>query len=459
MSAFLITGRGGSGKSTIAAELARRGYKALDGDNIPGLSRWEDTATGRPVEVDFHGFVDYTKVAWNWESEVLKKVISANTQDQEPFFLCGSASNQANLYDGFATVFVLELDSKTHRERLSFRDSAYGKDLKMMSELIDKHQSLVKELAQAGAIVVNVNQSLEKAVDDILDHVNKSDTPIQPKPATFREALDAATKFLSSVENAGGRLDAELLLAYVLKRDRVWLRAHDDELLTDFQAADFEYLVSRRSEHVPIVHLTGTREFYGLDFAITPEVLTPRVETEQMVEWAVETTPQGDRLIDVGTGSGAIAVAIAVHRPDLKITATDISETELAVARANAKTHGIDLNFRVADLWEGAVDVGADSDTPAKFDTIVTNLPYLQNDADLMPEVRREPAVALFGGPDGLDLYRRFLADLPKHLAFGGHLYTECDPWQHESLITEAAKVGLKPLRQGYFILEFELSQ
>jgi release factor glutamine methyltransferase len=273
-------------------------------------------------------------------------------------------------------------------------------------------------------------------------------------PATIREALDAATKFLSSVENAGGRLDAELLLAYVLKRDRVWLRAHDDETLTDFQAADFEYLISRRSEHVPVVHLTGTREFYGLDFTITPEVLTPRVETEQMVEWAVETTPQGGRLIDVGTGSGAIAVAIAVHRPDLHVTATDISETELAVARGNAKTHGVDLDFRVADLWEGA----ASADAP-KFDTIVTNLPYLQNDADLMPEVRREPAVALFGGPDGLDLYRRFLADLPKHLTVGGHLYTECDPWQHESLIAEAAKVGLEPLRQGYFILEFELSQ
>ena len=270
----------------------------------------------------------------------------------------------------------------------------------------------------------------------------------------IREALDAAAKFLTSVENAGGRLDAELLLGYVLRRDRVWLIAHDDEILTPFQVADFESLISRRSEHVPLVHLTGTREFYGLDFAVTPDVLTPRVETEQMVEWAIETAPRGGRLIDIGTGSGAIAVAIAHNRPDLHITATDISERELNVARANAKTHGVDINFVTADLWDG---VDAAQQPPVVFDTIVTNLPYLRNDADLMPEVRREPAVALFGGPDGLDLYRRFLADLPKHLVTGGRLYTECDPWQHEALIAEAAKVGLKPLRQGYFILEFEL--
>ena len=269
---------------------------------------------------------------------------------------------------------------------------------------------------------------------------------------TIREALDAAIEFLSSIENAGGKLDAELLLAYVLRRDRVWLIAHDDEILTDFQVADFESLVSRRSEHVPIVHLTGSREFYNLDFDITPDVLTPRVETEQMVEWAIETAPSGGHLIDIGTGSGAIAVAIAVHRPDLTITATDISEHELVVARGNIKKHDVHVELVQSDLWSAFTD-----EAEPRFDTIVTNLPYLQDDADLMPEVKREPAIALFGGPDGLDLYRRFLADLPKHLKSGGRLYTECDPWQHEALIAEAARYGLKPQRQGYFILEFVL--
>jgi release factor glutamine methyltransferase len=209
-------------------------------------------------------------------------------------------------------------------------------------------------------------------------------------------------------------------------------------------------LIIRRANREPLVHITGTREFYGLDMEITPDVLTPRVETEQMVEWAIKYAPKDSRLIDIGTGSGAIAIAIAKHRPDLHITATDISERELAVARRNATQHNTKIDLIEADLWD-KVD--------GKFDTIVTNLPYLSDDADLMPEVKREPAVALFGGPDGLDLYRRFLAALPDHLSPGGYLFTECDPWQHEALTAEAAKHGLEPVEAGYFILGFQLKR
>jgi release factor glutamine methyltransferase len=277
------------------------------------------------------------------------------------------------------------------------------------------------------------------------------------EPTTVTEALTAAVKFLTGKKISGAHLDAELLLGYVMQRDRAWLKAHDDAELTQFQVADFEALISRRSEHIPIVHLTGTREFYGLDMAVTPDVLTPRMETEQMVEWATKYAPRDSRLIDVGTGSGAIAVAIGVHRPDLAITGTDISERELAVAQRNAKHHGIKLELVKSDLWSAFEGTLLNEDRPRnRWDTVVTNLPYLADDADLMPEVRREPAVALFGGPDGLDLYRRFLAGIPRHLAPGGYLFTECDPWQHEALISEAAKVGLKPIEQGYFILGFQ---
>ncbi|HSX01532.1 MAG TPA: peptide chain release factor N(5)-glutamine methyltransferase [Candidatus Saccharimonas sp.] len=267
---------------------------------------------------------------------------------------------------------------------------------------------------------------------------------------TIREALTAAIKFLESKDIPGARLDAELLLAHTLHQSRAWLLAHDDTRLTHFQAADFEAFISRRSEHIPVVHLTGTREFYGLDFAITPDVLTPRVETEQMVDWAIKYAPPSSRLIDIGTGSGAIAIAIAHHRPDLHITASEVSPAALAVARRNAKTHGTTITFVESDLW---------TKVSGQFDTVVTNLPYLQDDAELMPEVTREPAVALFGGPDGLDLYRHFLQGLPRHLATGGHLFTECDPWQHEALIAEAAKTGLTPIEQGYFILGFRFTK
>jgi release factor glutamine methyltransferase len=267
--------------------------------------------------------------------------------------------------------------------------------------------------------------------------------------STVREALSAAIKFLETQKISGARLDTELLLAHAMRKDRTWLLAHDDAELTTFQEADFESFISRRSEHVPVVHLTGTREFYGLDFAITPDVLTPRVETEQMVEWAVKHAPKNSRLIDIGTGSGAIAVAIARHRPDLAITATEVSPAALKVARANAKTHDADIAFVESNLWDKV---------SGQFETVVTNLPYLRDDAELMPEVTKEPAVALFGGADGLDLYRRFIAGLPQHLTPGGFLFTECDPWQHEDLIAEAQKSNLAPIEQGYFILGFTRS-
>ena len=266
--------------------------------------------------------------------------------------------------------------------------------------------------------------------------------------STVREALDAAITFLESQQITGARLDSELLLAYAMHQDRAWLLAHGDDEIPTHQATDFESLISRRSEHIPVVHLTGTREFYGLDIDITPDVLTPRVETEQMVEWAIKYAPKGSRLIDIGTGSGAIAIAIAAHRPDLHITATEITDEALAVATRNNKKHHATIEIIKSDLWENVT---------GKYDTIVTNLPYLREDADLMPEVRKEPAVALFGGQDGLDLYRRFLKDLPAHLSPGGFLFTECDPWQHEDLIKEAGIAGLSPIEQGYFILGFQL--
>lgn len=267
---------------------------------------------------------------------------------------------------------------------------------------------------------------------------------------TIAEALAAAITFLESKDISGARLDAELLLAHTVRKNRAWVLAHTNDALSSHQAADFESFISRRSERIPVVHLTGNREFYALDFEITSDVLTPRVETEAMVEWAIQYSPKNSKLIDIGTGSGAIAVAIAIHRPDLGITATDITEEALAVARRNTKTHGTSITLVKSDLWEHVHE---------SFNTIVTNLPYLRTDADLMPEVRKEPAIALFGGDDGLDLYRRFLLDLPEHLIPGGYLFTECDPWQHEAIIAQAAKFGLVPIEQGYFILGFQLKK
>lgn len=268
---------------------------------------------------------------------------------------------------------------------------------------------------------------------------------------TIRHALNKAVTRLEQAKISGAHLDSELIMAYVFGRDRAWILAHDDTELDQPQLEQFDALVNRRFNREPLVHLTGTREFYGLNFKITPDVLTPRAETEQMVEWTIKYAPKNSALIDIGTGSGALAIAIAKHRPDLAITATDLSERELAVARRNAQTHRMSIEFIASDLFAAPVLANR------TFATVVTNLPYLADDADLMPEVKREPAIALFGGPDGLGLYRRFLAQLPAHLAPDGFLFTESDPWQHETLITAAESAHLRPIEQGYFILCFQM--
>jgi release factor glutamine methyltransferase len=270
---------------------------------------------------------------------------------------------------------------------------------------------------------------------------------------TIRHAMNQAVHRLEEAKIPSAHLDSELIVAYVMGRDRAWLLAHDDTEIDTPQLELFDALINRRFNREPLVHITGVREFYGLEFEITPDVLTPRVETEQIVEWAIKYAPKNSSLIDIGTGCGALAVAIKHARSDLTITATDISELALTVARRNASRHQATVEFIASDLFN------APALSDRTFGAIVTNLPYLADDADLMPEVQREPTVALFGGPDGLGLYRRFLDQLPRHLTPGGYLFTESDPWQHEALTSAAATIGLTPIEQGYFILGFQLNK
>lgn len=264
---------------------------------------------------------------------------------------------------------------------------------------------------------------------------------------TLAQATKVYVAKLTAAGVQGAKLDAELLIAYVTGKNRAWVLAHPEESLTTTQTTQLEQLVAKRAARHPLVHLTGNREFYGLNFAITPDVLTPRVETEQMVEWVIADAPKNARCIDIGTGSGAIAVAIVKHRPDIEMWATDVTDEALAVAKRNIKAHSVEVKLLKSDLFE-RVD--------AKFDVVATNLPYLQDDADLMPEVQKEPAVALHGGKDGLTLYRRFLKQLPAHLKPDGKLYTECDPWQQADLAETAAEQGLAKIRENYFIMGFQ---
>jgi release factor glutamine methyltransferase len=270
---------------------------------------------------------------------------------------------------------------------------------------------------------------------------------------TVKEALSMAKSKFEQVDIKSARLDSEILLASVLKKDKEWLITHDNDELSAKQQLVFNKFVERRLDREPVCYITNKLDFYGIDFYVDNRVLSPRVETELIAEEAIKNAPKNSKLIDLGTGSGAIAVAIAKHRSDLEITATEISEEAMEVAKLNAKNIlGKDskIKFIMADVWEG-VD-GA-------FDTIVTNLPYVSEDykPNMKPEVLKEPAVALFGGKgDGLDLYRKFYSDIKRHINPDSKIYHESDPWQHEGLKALAEAEGLKPILEEYLILGFQ---
>lgn len=249
---------------------------------------------------------------------------------------------------------------------------------------------------------------------------------------TVRAAVDAAAQRIA-------RRDAELLLLDLLGRDRTWLHLHADDALTEVldgaQLAAFEQRVTRRAQQEPVQHITGTQEFFGLPLRVTAATLIPRPETEHLVEAVLEwsrTEADGSvarplRIVDIGTGSGAIALALARHLPQAQLTALDLSEAALEVARSNAVALG--LTDRVQLLHSDLLSaLGAELAAGTRFDAIVSNPPYipLSDAPTLAAEVRAyEPHTALFSGADGLDHYRRILPAARAALRAGGLLALE----------------------------------
>lgn len=231
---------------------------------------------------------------------------------------------------------------------------------------------------------------------------------------TLRDALAAAAAL------GLDRLDAQLLLLHVLGRaadDRGWLLAHDTDNFDAAAQARFDDLCRRRRAGEPVAYLTGEKEFYGLPLAVDARVLVPRPDTETVVEWALEVLRDrvAPRVIDLGTGSGAIALAIQSQRPDAQVEAVDRSADALAVARSNAQRLGLGVRFRQASWLEGA----------GTYDLVVSNPPYIAEDDPHLPALRHEPREALAAGRDGLDDLRTIVAAAPAHLAPGGWLLLE----------------------------------
>ena len=236
---------------------------------------------------------------------------------------------------------------------------------------------------------------------------------------TIREALRSAVERLELHHVSNARLTAELLLAHSLSVEREYLYAHDDRVLVDPESQALEDLLYDRIGGVPLQYIVGRQEFYGRYFSVNPAVLIPRPETEYIVEAVLETSPRFSRIMDVGTGSGCIAVTLALEIPPAQVFAADISEVALRVARVNAASLGAQVGFVCMDVLDAV---------SGRFDFIVSNPPYVRRDdiSRLQREVREhEPHVALFSPEDELAIYRRLVRSAGEMLNPSGQLLME----------------------------------
>lgn len=246
--------------------------------------------------------------------------------------------------------------------------------------------------------------------------------PLQHAPGARAAGMSSVAQALAAARAVGiDRLDAQLLLAHRLQRPRSWLLAHDDAALPDALVDAYRADCRRRADDVPLAYLLGQREFHGLTLQVTPDVLVPRPDTETLVDWALELTPTlapaAPALVDLGTGSGAIALALAQRCAGANVTATDLSEAALAVARDNAARLGLVLQFAAGSWWHAVAG--------QRFDLALSNPPYIAEGDSHLAALRHEPALALTAGDDGLDAIRAILAGAPLHLRPGAWLLVE----------------------------------
>ncbi len=268
-------------------------------------------------------------------------------------------------------------------------------------------------------------------------------------PTSVDTWLAAAAAQLRAAGIASSRLDSELLLNHVLQRPRHWLHAHGDSTLLHEQQAQAEQLLTRRLQHKPLAYLVGHKEFYGRDFVVSPAVLVPRPETEQMIALLLQLIQPTQRTIaDVGTGSGILAITAQLELPPCQVDAYDVSPEALAIAQRNAQQHGVtSVKFIQSDLLAAAQQ---------RYDVILANLPYVsptwQRDDR---ETAHEPTLALFAEGDGLALISTLLAQTERWLAPGGLLILEADPCQHSRIIACAATHQLTHMRSEGYALAF----
>ena len=258
---------------------------------------------------------------------------------------------------------------------------------------------------------------------------------------TFREAICFGEEKLNIAGIEDAKNDAWLLLTYVCKIDRTFYYVHMDEEMSMEQVAEYESVLNKRAEHVPLQYITGEQEFMGIPFHVNDAVLIPRQDTETLVEEALKVIRPGMKVLDMCTGSGCILISILKNVVDVTGFGYDISKQAINVAKENAKLNNVNATFERSDLFDDVSDT---------FDVIVSNPPYIPTDVigGLMPEVAvYEPMQALDGKEDGLHFYRRIVTDASKYLNPEGKLLFEIGHDQGESVSSLMKEAGYKDVR------------
>lgn len=264
--------------------------------------------------------------------------------------------------------------------------------------------------------------------------------------------LKDATKQLKDIGIDSARLDAELILAETLRKPRTYLHAHLDDDIDPRRIDIANARLDLRKDRVPIAYIIGYKDFYGRKFTVSPQVLIPRPESEDLVSLFLEIAAediQGDStLIDIGSGSGCLGVTIKLERPDIAVILSDVSSKSLDIAHKNAEMLGANVRFQKQNLLLGQIE---------PIDYIVANLPYVSRNWQTSPETKHEPEGAIFAESDGLSLIFTLIEQAPLKLADRGWLLLEADPEQHQQIIEHASKNNFEHIKTFNYSLALRL--